>query len=93
MHLRKRRVSSTHGDEKHDDGRALPSWLGPLPTGPVVFDPSLRRASELVGDRPRTAARGGGRLDVAAGRPAPGRTPPAPATGSEPLIPHRGHAA
>lgn len=41
----------------------VPPWLGPLPTGPVVFDPSLRRAGELVGR---------------SGRP-PAPTPPPPA--------------
>jgi hypothetical protein len=27
---------------------AVPSWLGPLPQGPVRFDPTLRTAGELA---------------------------------------------
>lgn len=57
-----------------------PSWMRPLPTGPVVFDPSLRRAGELAGHVPVATALETRRPAVRAAAPEP------------PVHPH-GHAA
>lgn len=51
-HSIKRRLLRRH--TRHAD---RPAWWRPTPAGPVVFDPSIRTAEELVGGD-RKAARG-----------------------------------
>jgi hypothetical protein len=48
-----RRMNKTRWWRRHQPERIAPTWLGPLPAGPVVFEPSLRTAAEYEPNRTR----------------------------------------
>lgn len=85
MFSQRRRARKTAAGTHHGQ-MAPPPWMKPLPTGPVVFDPSLRRAGELVRHVPVATAP---EPPTELGRGAASERPVAP---EPPLLP-RGHAA
>jgi hypothetical protein len=50
------RMNKTLWWRRHQRERIAPTWLGPLPVGPVVFEPSLRTAAEHEPNRAGTHA-------------------------------------
>ena len=78
MRILRRRPKEAVGSTETANA-AVPPWMQPLPTGPVVFDPSLRRAGELARQVPMTALEG--------------RRPSEPAAVPDPPLHRRGHAA
>lgn len=49
--MQMRRWLRSAAGREQDAEPAAPPWMHPLPPGPVVFDPSLQRASELARTR------------------------------------------